>query len=900
MIASLRPGEAKYAAMSRCSRAAASCGRRRALALVAGLCVAQFAQVALTAPAPAPVMPPQLLQFVPAEYPRDLLARGLRGAVTLQLVVDAAGAVQKAEVIESAGPDFDAAALTAARLLRFKPATQAGKPVSVAIRFRYVFEPQDRIDRRGRAQGQGRYDRGGAAVLPMTFVSLRGRLVERGTRRPVVGALVAFPGLQASIGAAAETTSDADGRFAFGPLPAGRHTLAIEPADHRRASQIVVIADGNSLAVEVALTRRSYLVYRATATAPPEPGEVSRRSLGVEEIQKIPGVYGDSFKVIQNLPGVARQAAGVPVVRGSAPQDTAIFVEGVRIQVLYHFGGLYSIINTDLLDGIDFTPGGNPLRYGRAMGGVLAARLALPKSDARWSGTLESNVFHTGVLVGGPLGENTHLAIAARRSYIDALLPLALSAFASGAALPFTQLPRYWDYQVKLDHRFTDRTTATVFVFGTDDAVKGTLEQPPAAFPEARGGLTARSSFHAAIATLRHDRPGLSFRSTVGATRPLLDSSLGDALKLSGEAIELTLREELRIFEGPVQLRTGLDFFYRPFSVDLVGPAFAFSGERGVSGGNPPSGPSQGLRLEGAEVLPAAWVDAVFRFGAAEVVPGVRLDLYRGLGQGEAVSPRVNGRLRLHPHWLIKAASGLTSQPAQAPQLVEGIGTPSLLPQQSFESAIGVEWADGEALEVDAQVFGKLQWDLVVPNNAIVPDPIYRNSGQGRIVGLELMVRHKPVGRFFGWLAYTLQRAERQDRPDGPWRLFGWDQTHILTALGTWKLPFDLEAGFRFRLTSGNPYTPLATSIYNEKTDSYTRVQSAELFSRRLPAFAQLDLRVDRRFAFDGFLLDLYLDVQNVWNRENPEFIQYNFDATQSVYGSGLPIIPSFGLRATF
>ncbi len=869
-------------------------------ALVIGLCLVLGAQGLRAAPAAAPVVPPQMLQFVPAEYPRELLARGLRGAVTLQLVVDAAGSVSKVEVVLSAGPDFDAAAMAAARQLRFQPATQGGKSISVAIRFRYVFAPEDRIDRRGRAQGLGRYDRSSAASVPASHISLRGRLVERGTRRPVVGALVVLPALQAAIGAAAEATSDADGRFAFGPLPAGRHTLTIEPADHRRASQTLEIKGSESVSVEIALTRRSYLVYRATATAPPEPGEVSRRSVGIEEIQKIPGVYGDSFKVIQNLPGVARQAAGVPVVRGSAPQDTAIFVEGVRIQLLYHFGGLYSILNTDLLDGIDFTPGGNPLRYGRAMGGVLAARLALPKSDARWSGTLESNVFHTGVLVGGPLGEKTHLAIAARRSYIDALLPLALPLFASGAALPFTQLPRYWDYQVKLDHRFTDRTSATVFVFGTDDAVKGTLEQPPAAFPDARGGLTARSSFHAAIATLRHDRPGLSFRSTLGATRPLLDSSLGDAFKLSGEALELTLREELRLFEGPVQLRTGLDFFYRPFSVDLVGPAFAFSGERGTNGGNPPSGPSLGLRLEGAEVLPAAWVDAVFRFGAAEVVPGVRLDLYRGMGQGEAVSPRVNGRLRLHPQWLVKAATGLTSQPAQPPQLVEGIGTPSLGPQQSFESAAGVEWNDGEALEVDAQVFGKLQWDLVVPNSAIVPNPVYLNSGQGRIVGFELMVRHKPVGRFFGWLAYTLQRAERQDRPDGPWRLFGWDQTHILTALGTWKLPFDLEAGFRFRLTSGNPYTPLATAIYNEKTDSYTRVQSADLFSRRLPAFAQLDLRVDRRFAFDRFLLDLYLDVQNVWNRENPEFIQYNFDATQSVYGSGLPIIPSIGLRATF
>ena len=198
------------------------------------------------------------------------------------------------------------------------------------------------------------------------------------------------------------------------------------------------------------------------------------------------------------------------------------------------------------------------------------------------------------------------------------------------------------------------------------------------------------------------------------------------------------------------------------------------------------------------------------------------------------------------------------------------------------------------------QTFYKHQWQLVVPSKAIIPDPIYNNGGTGRIVGLEVMLRHKSVGPFFGWLAYALQRAERRDAPGADWRLFGWDQTHILTALGTWKLPQNFEFGFRFRLTSGNPTTPLATAVYNEKTDSYTRVQSGALLSERLPAFAQLDLRIDRRFVFDRFLLDLYLDVQNVTNRGNPEFVQYNFDATQKIYGTGLPIIPSFGLKAMF
>lgn len=856
--------------------------------------------LAATLAAAGPVQPPQMQRYVAPEYPASMLARGLRGAVVLQFVVEVDGSVGKVEVIESAGPEFDAAAISAAKLLRFTPATVDGKPTRVAIRFRYAFAPEMRIDRRGRARGLGRYDRRGNERVPSGFSSLGGRLIERGTRKPVAGALVTLPDLAERLGGGAEAVSEGDGSFRFGALPDGSHRVVVEPADHRRATARVTVKDGKTTTLELLLTRRSYLVYRATAEAPPEPGEVSRRSLGVEEIQKIPGVYGDSFKVVQNLPGVARQAAGIPVVRGSAPQDTAVFVEGVRIQLLYHFGGLYSILNTDLLEGIDFTPGGNPVRYGRAMGGVLAARLALPRDDERWGGTLETNVFHTGILIRGPLGENTRLAFAARRSYIDTLLPTALEIAGAADALPFTQLPRYWDYQLKLDHRFSDRTNATLFVFGTDDQVVGTLDRPPAAFPDARGNLQARSAFHSLVGVLRHQGRGLQSRTTLGVVNPIVDSSLGTAFKLTGEALELTFRQAFTFFEGPVQLRAGVDFFYRPFSVDVVGPFVAFTGERGTSGGNPPSGPSLGLRLEGAEVQPAAWVDAVYRFGKLELVPGVRFDLFRGLGGGQSATPRLNARYAVSETLTFKLATGTTSQPAQPPQLLDGFGTPELDLQKSWEIAGGVETWLSDAVSVDAQLFHKRQWDLVVTNNQIIPDPIYRNSGAGRIVGLELLVRHKPVGRFFGWLAYTVQRAERQDRPGEAWRLFGWDQTHILTALGTWKLPWDLEFGFRFRLTSGNPVTPLSTAVYNEKTDSYTRIRSENLFTERLPAFAQLDLRIDRRFAFDRFLLDLYIDVQNVTNRENPEFTQYNFDATQKRYGTGLPIIPSFGLRATF
>lgn len=54
---------------------------------------------------------------------------------------------------------------------------------------------------------------------------------------------------------------------------------------------------------------------------------------------------------------------------------------------------------------------------------------------------------------------------------------------------------------------------------------------------------------------------------------------------------------------------------------------------------------------------------------------------------------------------------------------------------------------------------------------------------------------------------------------------------------------------------------------------------------------------MDKKFVCDRWMFSLYLDVQNAYNRDNPEAIQYNYDSTQTAYQSLLPIIPSLGLK---
>lgn len=867
------------------------------LGLMAVVALLAASPVALAKPAvPAAVSPPELLQAVEAEMPPTMQLRGLRGEVVVQVVIEADGSVSKVNVVLSAGPEFDASAVAAAQKLRFSPAMQGGKAVRVAIQYRFVFAPKVEESRRARSAGLGRYDRRGEQQIPDSFVSLRGRATERGTGRPVVGATIYVDGTDA------EAITDGDGSFRFGPLPAGNATLSMPGIEHKPLRKRVVIRKGQTAEVNLRATRLSYTVYRATATAPPQPGGATRRSLSIEEIQKLPGANGDSFKVVQSLPGVARPpgGAGFIVVRGSAPGDTQVFVEGVRIPGLYHFAGIYSIFNTDVLEGIDFMPGGFSVRYGRGTGGVLQARLAAPRAERKWKGYVESNVFHTGFFLQGPVGERGDITIAARRSYIDVIL----SAPPLAKALPLTLAPRYYDFQLKYDHHLGPRTNFTAFVFGSDDKLRAVLEEPPAAFPAARGNISTATSFYGALAVLRHEGDGFLSRTTFGSVLSMVNFGLGDIFRFDLTTNEFTLRQDFTFGTGPVKLRTGMDWVWQPFTIEVLAPYVrqGADGGGGGGGGGAASAPTIFAKQSGSQYQPALWVDSVFEISKdLEIVAGGRVDFYRKLADAQTFTPRLNLRWQPLPALTLKAASGTTSQQPQ-PQLLSAapVGNPSLLPQRGWETSIGAEWALTSAISIDITGYNKQLWDIPVPTDGLFPVVPYESSGKGRVIGMELLIRHQLANNFFGWVSYTLSQARRVDRPGAPERPFNFDQTHILAILGSYKLPNNWSIGGRWRYVTGNPNTAVATAVYNEQSDNYTQVRSDCTYCSRIPAFHQLDVRVDKTFVFDRFLLGLYVDVQNAYNRANPEGLQYNFDATQSAVLAGLPLIPSFGIRGEF
>ena len=214
--------------------------------------------------------------------------------------------------------------------------------------------------------------------------------------------------------------------------------------------------------------------------------------------------------------------------------------------------------------------------------------------------------------------------------------------------------------------------------------------------------------------------------------------------------------------------------------------------------------------------------------------------------------------------------------------------------------------------------FGKYLNKLIVnnPDATSSDDLFYVNEGIGRIYGMELILRHAPVGNFFGWISYTLSRSERNDYPDreitteeddvpnspstGGWYVFDLDQTHILVMVAGYQFPADLGISGKLQYVTGNPYTPYAGGVYDIDQDSYFAFPSGNYNMKRLPPFFSVDLRIDKLFTFKQWQLETYLDMLNIIRGTNPEVTLYNYDYTESSYIRGLPFIPSFGFEVDY
>src|SRR6185437_9852351 len=282
---------------------------------------AQPARPGAAARAPKLTKLPKLVKFVDAPYPEEEKAKGAAASVTLEIAISETGAVADARVTVSASPAFDAAALEAVKQFVFEPAEFDGKPSPVKITYRYDFvmkeEPKGPV------------------------VNFEGMVRNRFTKKPMEGAVVTIDGKT-------KATTDAEGHFEFTDVPLGKHAIEVSGPGVTPVTTEETLEEKKKLEVKYTVEPKEEQKaddaadVEVVVVVPKLQKEAASTQIVASEGRRVPGTQGDTLKVVQNLPGVARAAAGsgALVVWGAAPQDTRVYVDGVRIPLLYHGGGV--------------------------------------------------------------------------------------------------------------------------------------------------------------------------------------------------------------------------------------------------------------------------------------------------------------------------------------------------------------------------------------------------------------------------------------------------------------------------------------------------------------------------------------------------------------------------------
>jgi TonB family protein len=304
--------------------------------------------------------------------------------------------------------------------------------------------------------------------------------------------------------------------------------------------------------------------------------------------------------------------------------------------------------------------------------------------------------------------------------------------------------------------------------------------------------------------------------------------------------------------------------------------------------------------------------------GTMLTVPGLRLDPYAravsrrnppaagapavGLYHHDfAAEPRLAVVGRPHERLALRTAVGLYRQRPASEDLSAAFGTPALPAARALHTVLGANVEILRSLALEATGFFTRSHDLAVRNSADAPLPsrALEPVGRGRAYGLQVLLRQSLARGLSGWVAYTLMRSERKDRPEAGFRRFDFDQTHVLTAVLAQRLPWGLEASGRFRYATGLPRTPVEGAYFDARRNRYQPVFGAHN-SIRIPPFLQLDLRVAKIFAIQRTTLEIYLEVLNAWNRANAEEIVYSPDFRDAGYIRGFPVLPNLGVQWDF
>ena len=765
---------------------------------------------------------------------------------------------------------------------------------------------------------------------------IQGTVYQRSTGRTLAGADVHV------LETDQHQKTDENGVFRFTELPEGTYTFVVTHPDVQSSAEISVdISSGDTTEVKISLGPAVEL-ETIIVEGKRLPPTISRTEIRGSELLRIPGTLNDTLKGLMTLPsiGIPNDYFGVLYIRGSEPGANLYYLDRTPLGYPFHWGGLLSTVSSETLEKIDIYAGGYGAEFGLDSEAVLdiQARDGIEKS---WSGKFNFNILYSEGLLEAKIGDKGYISASGRRSYFDLIAGPIIKAQTGTTQ----QLPYLSDYQLKSTYILTEKHHLTVNAFAAVDRFKIIAEQestetggsPNSTVLFENGfngqGIHLRSDFTdqltSHLSLTRSDNflnidfqaltEAMSTFGPDGERESLLENFVHYEIKVNAPVY--MLREDVSYGLTPtLQLESGFLYAFNP----------AESSENGWVEENfePEHDPFFTIEPDGEVLSEGTFEEVHDEFGHdfyrtegyvqgrydplsfLSVALGIRLD-YLNVVEQISVQPRASVSFVLPNSANLRFAYGHYERSPQPSRLLGKNGNRALESSLTRHYIMELEYPLSSRTELKFATYYKDARKLVTPNAV----SNYLNQGTAYVGGAEAFLRHRIPDKFFGWISYAYTHAERRENPDVVYKPYLFDNTHIISIVANYNITRDLEVGGKWQYLSGTSEVPISSIVLIQ--DPVTRglnpllARVDEQLSTALAPYHKLDLRVSHKWNVWGFRVGGFLDVLNVYNRENKiKFILE--EATLDVQGQEigverevfdapqLPRIIYFGLTLEF
>jgi len=646
--------------------------------------------------------------------------------------------------------------------------------------------------------------------------------------------------------------------------------------------------------------------------------QMSRFDMPIDKIKSLPALLGepDVIKSLQLLPGVKSGSEGSSglYVRGGAPDQNLLLLDGVPIYNASHLFGFFSVFNPDALKSVSFYKGGFPARFGGRLSSVVDVRMK-EGNEKEYHGNISVGLISSSFHLEGPIAkERTSFSVSARRTYLDLItIPIKKSD---------DDIPDYYFYDVnaKINHRFSDRSRLFLSTYIGKDNLTSESGNGDTSFEARADQSKDQLNWGNITSSLRWNyifNNKLFINTTITYSKYDFKVSSDNSLKesnsdqysinnyLFGSGIyDWGYKMDFDYSASPDHaVKFGVNYIYHNFKPGVKTYKADNAGESTI---NETFGDS------------SIYAHDFSVYAEDDITIGSRLKANVGLRASMfnvqntsyySLEPRLTMNYKANENLSFKAAFSqmkqyihlLTSSRLSLPTDLWVPVTAKIKPMTAAQFAIGAVYRIANGMDITFESYYKKMNNLIEYKDGAsfygssVDWENKVESGKGWAYGTEVMFS-KEIGKTTGWVAYTLSWADRQFENISFGKKFParYDSRHDINIVISHKFNDRIDIGSTWVYRTGNAGTLFTNVVSTDLPYFNASGMKVNYFdgrnNYRMPPYHRLDFGINFRKQKRTGVRTWNISVYNLYNRQNPYFI------TPDTNDHGQPVLKQVSL----